>query len=131
MKFGSLMKTFAMRQCTITALNLFNDYFLFVLYLSCISRIFFFQPSSVFTRHKKFYSHPPLLPGEQIILQQDHVTCVDTFDDIAKGILHITTYRVIFAGSHDVQVRWFRDIITCTCNGKVWKVHLVVTLPVS
>lgn len=49
---------------------------------------------------EKFYTHPPLLPGEQIISQQDHVTCVDTFDDIAEGILHITTYRVIFAGCH-------------------------------
>ena len=52
---------------------------------------------------EKFYTHPPLLPGEQIISQQDHVTCVDTFDDVAEGILHITTYRVIFAGCH-VQV---------------------------
>ena len=59
----------------------------------------FFQPSNV-KLHEKFYSHPPLLPGEQIISQHDHVTCVDTFSDIAQGILHITTYRVIFAGNH-------------------------------
>ena len=25
---------------------------------------------------------------------------MDTFDDITEGVLHITTYRVIFAGSH-------------------------------
>ena len=36
------------------------------------------------------------------------MTCVDTFDDIAEGILHITTYRVIFAGSH-VQVCCFEQ----------------------
>ena len=58
-----------------------------------------FQPSRGIV-NEKFYTHPPLLPGEQIITQQDHVTCVDTFDDIAEGILHITTYRVIFAGCH-------------------------------
>ena len=52
------------------------------------------------TRHEKFYTHPPLLPGEQIVSQQDHVTCVDTFSDIAQGILHVTTYRIIFAGTH-------------------------------
>ncbi|XP_020625408.1 uncharacterized protein LOC110062803 [Orbicella faveolata] len=57
------------------------------------------KPSRGFV-NEKFYTHPPLLPGEQIISQQDHVTCVDTFDDIAQGILHITTYRVIFAGCH-------------------------------
>lgn len=28
------------------------------------------------------------------------MTCVDTFSDIAQGVLHITTYRVIFAGNH-------------------------------
>ena len=64
--------------------------------------ILVFQPSDNFVK-EKFYTHPPLLPGEQIKLQQDHVTCVDTFDDIAEGILHITTYRIIFAGCH-VQV---------------------------
>lgn len=52
------------------------------------------------TAHEKFYSHPPLLPGELIISQQDHVTCVNTFNYIAEGILHITTYRIIFAGNH-------------------------------
>ena len=60
---------------------------------------FFFQPSTV-TLREKFYTHPPLLPGEQIVSQQDHVTCVDTFSDIAQGILHITSYRIIFAGTH-------------------------------
>lgn len=64
-----------------------------------IISFFFFQPSTV-TFREKFYTHPPLLPGEQIVLQQDHVTCVDTFSDIAQGILHITTYRIIFAGTH-------------------------------
>lgn len=68
-------------------------------------RIFNEAPSSNVSPSKicgqeKFYTHPPLLPGEQIISQQDHVTCVDTFDDITEGVLHITTYRVIFAGSH-------------------------------
>ena len=62
-----------------------------------------FQSSRGFANEKKFYTHPALLPGEQIISQQDHVTCVDTFGGIAEGILHITTYRVIFAGNH-VQV---------------------------
>ena len=61
--------------------------------------VLFFQPSKI-CGQEKFYTHPPLLPGEQIISQQDHVTCVDTFDDITEGVLHITTYRVIFAGSH-------------------------------
>lgn len=28
------------------------------------------------------------------------MTCFDTFSDIAQGVLHITTYRVIFAGNH-------------------------------
>lgn len=64
-----------------------------------IISFFFFQPSTV-TFREKFYTHPPLLPGEQIVLQQDHVMCVDTFSDIAQGILHITTYRIIFAGTH-------------------------------
>lgn len=68
-------------------------------------RIFNEAPSSTVSPskicgHEKFYTHPPLLPGEQIVSQQDHVTCVDTFDDITEGVLHITTYRVIFAGSH-------------------------------
>ncbi|XP_048586717.1 myotubularin isoform X2 [Nematostella vectensis] len=46
----------------------------------------------------RLYSHPPLYPGEQIILQQDHVTCIDSFDSYAQGVLHLTTYRVLFTG---------------------------------
>ena len=42
--------------------------------------------------------HPTLLPGERILLQQD-ATCVDTFTSLVKGILHLTTYRVIFNGA--------------------------------
>ncbi|CAH3147960.1 unnamed protein product, partial [Porites evermanni] len=57
------------------------------------------QPSKL-TLHEKFFTHPPLLPGEQIVSQQDQVTCVDTFNDVAEGILHITTYRIIFAGCY-------------------------------
>lgn len=58
-----------------------------------------FEPSKL-TLHEKFFTHPPLLPGEQIVSQQDQVTCVDTFNDVAEGILHITTYRIIFAGCY-------------------------------
>ncbi|KAK3742222.1 hypothetical protein QZH41_008996 [Actinostola sp. cb2023] len=46
----------------------------------------------------RLYSHPPLYPGEQIILQQDHMMCIDSFDNYAEGIIHLTTYRVIFTG---------------------------------
>ena len=78
--------------------EVFTIYFKFIRH-SLYLPFFFFQPSNV-TLHKKFYSHPPLLPGEQIVSQQDHVTCVDTFSDVAIGILHITTYRIIFAGTY-------------------------------
>lgn len=67
------------------------------------------QPSKL-TLHEKFFTHPPLLPGEQIVSQQDQVTCVDTFNDVAQGILHITTYRIIFAGSY-VQVMKYSFIV--------------------
>ena len=32
------------------------------------------------------------------------MTCVDTFDGLAEGVLHVTTYRVIFAGSYVVSM---------------------------
>ena len=70
------------------------------MFLSGLIYVYFvFQHSRGFV-NEKFYTHPPLLPGEQIISQQDHVTCVDTFDDVTEGILHVTTYRVMFAGCH-------------------------------
>lgn len=43
-------------------------------------------------------THPTLLPGEKILLQQD-ATCVDTFTSFVKGILHLTTFRIIFNGT--------------------------------
>lgn len=73
--------------------------------LEQLQKIFDEAPSSTvvpskLTLHEKFFTHPPLLPGEQIVSQQDQVTCVDTFNDVAEGILHITTYRIIFAGCY-------------------------------
>ncbi|KAK2567544.1 Myotubularin-related protein 2 [Acropora cervicornis] len=60
----------------------------------------FSKPAKV-TPHERFYSHPPLLPGELITSQYDYVTCIDTFNYFAKGVLHVTTYRIIFAGTKD------------------------------
>ncbi|XP_046848930.1 myotubularin-like [Xenia sp. Carnegie-2017] len=42
-------------------------------------------------------SYPKLLPGEQILLQLN-VTCVETYHCPVEGILHLSTYRVIFSG---------------------------------
>lgn len=53
------------------------------------------------TPHERFYRHPPLLPGEQITSQYEDVTCVDTFNYFVEGVLYITTYRIIFAGTQD------------------------------
>ncbi|XP_031564822.1 uncharacterized protein LOC116300167 isoform X2 [Actinia tenebrosa] len=48
----------------------------------------------------RIYSHPPLYPGEQIIFQQDHIVCVDSFDSHSEGVLHLTTFRIIFTGNY-------------------------------
>ena len=93
-------------QCAMSAhsTSIFFCYFKYSLFYNI-----FLQPSKL-TLHEKFFTHPPLLPGEQIVSQQDQVTCVDTFNDVAEGILHITTYRIIFAGCY-AQVLKYSHIV--------------------
>ena len=74
------------------------------------------QPSKL-TLREKFFTHPPLLPGEQIVSQQDQVTCVDTFNDVAEGILHITTYRIIFAGCYAQVLKYSHSVMEIWIGG--------------
>ena len=42
---------------------------------------------------------PPLLPGEEVLLQQHRVACVDCFPEPAVGSIYITNFRIIFNGN--------------------------------
>jgi hypothetical protein len=42
---------------------------------------------------------PPLLPGEEVLLQQHRVVCLDTFAEPAVGSIYITNFRIIFNGN--------------------------------
>lgn len=42
---------------------------------------------------------PPLLPGEEILLQQHRVACLDSFPEPAVGSVYITKFRLIFNGN--------------------------------
>ena len=42
---------------------------------------------------------PPLLPGEEILLQQHRVACLESFAEPAVGSIYITNFRIIFNGN--------------------------------
>ena len=54
---------------------------------------------------------PPLLPGEEVLLQQHRVACVDCFPEPAVGSVYITNFRVIFNGN-SISVRGARETST-------------------